>query len=141
MSAVFNKRLNKPFDIIVVIDDYIRSETLYEYFDDPDFPTIDQEALYSLAFSFINEVLNEGVNPNDVVDWIFYEIAPVIEEDNKVRLSEKILTLKDLFREFLLAWISKLKEDGFIQNEYFAYDFAGLHRDGSFVFRRQKSID
>ena len=67
--------------------------------------------------------------------------APVVEEDSKKRLSEKILTLKDLFREFLLAWISKLKEDGFIQNEYFAYDFAGLHRDGSFVFRRQKSID
>ncbi len=128
------------YQIVVIPDDDGYYNVITQAFNDPELPTIDHEALLSMLFSFINDVLLGQMEPETVYDWFIYESIPVVEESEKIIQSDKMSMLRDLIREFIITWINKLKEEGIIKNEYFAYDFKGLLRDGSFVFRRQEGV-
>lgn len=128
------------YQVVVIPDEDRNYGVITDAFNDPDLPTVDHEALLSMLFSFINEVLTEQISVESVYDWFIYESIPVIEESEKIIQFDKMSMLRDLIRNFIVTWINKLKEEGIIKNEYFAYDFAGLLRDGSFVFRRKESV-
>lgn len=129
--------MTKRFDIIVLADDSRTSELL-DSMQDEELPTIDGDALFSLLFSFVNDILHEVIDIEGISKWVLYNVASVDEESRKISENEKMIMLRELTIEFLKTWINKLKEEGIIQNEYFAYDYAGLLRDGSFVFRRKE---
>lgn len=140
LTRDLNMDTQKPYRIVVIPDDELRSGLLYEVLDDEQLAVIDRDALFSLMFSFVNDILSGNTDPDNVFDWFYYETSPVVEESEKITRSEKMIMLRALMREFVLIWINRLRNEGIIQNEYFAYDYAGLLRDGSFVFRRHQGL-
>lgn len=128
------------YDIVILPNDHLRSEVILDVINDEGMPVIDRDAMFSMLFSFINEILLEVISIETVFHWVVYETMPVVEESEKIFRNEKMSMLKELISEFMKAWIIKLKEEGIIENDNFAYDFTGLLRDGSYVFQRQNSV-
>lgn len=128
------------FDTIIIGDPLSCSQVFISQIQNEDMGLdTDIDAMFSFIFSFFNDIMAGTIDPTSVASWVQYELSPVEDEDEKIIGVDKIPMLRDLITGFINTWINKLKEEGIIHNEYFAYDYAGLLRDGSFIFRRRES--
>ena len=117
---------------------------LKQTIDDPDISNAeeDNEAFdigMSLLFEFVTDILNGAFTLQEVISTLveaFVRFDPVIEESVKTILPEKMSMLQDILKKFIPIWINRLREEGMIENEHFAYHYAGLLRDGSLLFQR-----
>ena len=127
------------FHTVVMPDDNLRHDLIVKIINDENFPIIDQDALFSILFSYVDDLLAGVMTYDALVKWVIYHFIQITEQDEVANMSAKLEVFRDLIVVFMKNWIKRLQEDNIIEHEHFAYDYAGLLRDGSFVFRRKKN--
>lgn len=115
--------------------------TMISTISDDGTPLFDINALLSWLFSFFNNFMQDAIGYDESIRWYLYENFGTIEENEKMSVTTDINMLSKVLKDFIKLWLEELREAGLIKDEHLNYDFAGLLRDGSVLFRRVESTD